>query len=89
MAMKPGSSLWLNKEDGDGSENSSIGVESCGMDSYSKGSGGRGRRKEKEKDTRTTESKDKVAAVPRQRRQKACWYLLTQTDKFASTRIPL
>ena len=45
MAMKPGSSLWLNKEDGDGSENSSIGVENCGKDSCSKGSGGKGRRK--------------------------------------------
>ena len=49
MAIKPGSSSWLDEEDGDGSENSPIGVESCGMDSYSKGSGGRGRRKEKEK----------------------------------------
>ena len=49
MAMKPGSSLWLNKDDGDGSENSSIGVESCGKDSCSKGSGGRGRIKENDK----------------------------------------
>ena len=66
MAIKLGSSSWLDEEDGDGSENSSIGVESCGMDRYSKGSGGRGRRKENEKDTRTTESKDNVATVTRQ-----------------------
>ena len=89
MPIKPGSSSWLDEEDGDGSENSSIGVESCGMDSYSKGSGGRGRRKEKEKDTRTTESEDNVAAVPRQRRQKACWYFVTSRIKSASARIPL
>ena len=72
MAIKPGSSSWLNEEVGDGSENSSIGVESCGMDRYSKGSGGRGRRKEKEKDTRTIESEDNIATILQQRRQKAC-----------------
>ena len=89
MAIKPGSSSWLDEEDGDGSENSPIGVESCGKDSCSKGSGGRGRRKENEKDTRTTESEDNVAAVPRQRRQKACWYFVTSRIKSASARIPL
>ena len=68
MAIKPGSSSWLDEEDGDGSENSPIGVESCGQDSCYMGSGGKGRRKEKEKDTRTTESEDNVAAVTRQRR---------------------
>ena len=47
MAIKPGSSSWLDEEDGDGSENSPIGVGSCGKVSCSKGSGGRGRRKEK------------------------------------------
>ena len=66
MAIKPGSSSWLDEEDGNGSENSPIGVESCGKDSCSRGSGGKGRRKEKEKDTRTTESEDNVATVPRQ-----------------------
>ena len=40
MAIKPGSSSWLDEEDGDGSENSPIGVESCGKDSCSMGSGG-------------------------------------------------
>ena len=70
MAIKPGSSSWLDEEDGDGSENSPIGVESCGKDSCSMGSGGRGRRKEKEKDTRTTESADNVAVVLRQWRRK-------------------
>ena len=40
MAIKPGSSSWLDKEDGDGSENSPIGVESCGKDSCYMGSGG-------------------------------------------------
>ena len=69
-----GSSSWLEEEDGDGSDNSPIGVESCGKDSYSMGSGGKGRRKENQRDTRTTESEDNVAAAPRQRRQKACWY---------------
>ena len=58
MAIKPGSSSWLDEEDGDGSENSPIGVESCRKDSCSMHSGGRGRRKEKEKDTRMTESED-------------------------------
>ena len=77
MATKPGSSSWLDEEAGDGSENSPIGVESCGKDSCSKGSGGKGRRKEKKKDTRTTESEDNVAAIPRQRRHKACWYFVT------------
>ena len=89
MAIKPGSSSWLDEEDGDGSENSPIGVESYGKDSCSKDSGGRGRRKENEKDTRTTESEDNVAAVPRQRRQKACWYFVTSRIKSASARIPL
>ena len=51
MAIKLGSSSRLDEEDSDGSDNSPIGVESCGKDSYSKGSGGKGRRKEKEKDT--------------------------------------
>ena len=87
MAIKPGSSSWLDEEDGDGSENSPIGVESCGKDSCSKGSGGRGRRKKK--DTRKTEFADNVAAVPRQRRQKACWYFVTSRIKSASARIPL
>ena len=49
MAIKPGSSSWLDEGDGDGSENSPLGVESCGKDSCSMGSGGKGRRKEKEK----------------------------------------
>ena len=89
MAIKPGSSSWLDEEDGDGSKNLPIGVENCGKDSCSKGSGGRGRRKENEKDTRTTESEDNVAAVPRQRRQKACWYFVTSRIKSASARIPL
>ena len=43
----------------------------------------------KEKDTRTTESEDNVAAVPRQRCQKACWYFVTLRIKSASVRIPL
>ena len=38
----------------------------------------------KEKDTRTTESEDNVAAVPRQRRQKACWYFVTSRIKSAT-----
>jgi len=33
MAIKPGSSSWLDEEDGDGSENSPLGVESYGKDS--------------------------------------------------------
>ena len=41
MAIKPGSSPWLDEADGNGSENSPIGVDSCGKDSCSKGSGGR------------------------------------------------
>ena len=77
MAMKPGSCSWLDEEDDNGSENSPLRVESCGKDGCSMGSGGGGRRKENEKDTRTTESEDNVAAVPRQRRQKACWYFVT------------
>ena len=77
MAIKPGSSSWLDEEGGDGSENLPIGVESYGKDSCSKDSGGRGRRKENEKDTRTIESKDNVATVPRQRHQKVCWYFVT------------
>ena len=40
MAIKPGSSSWLGEEDDDGSENSPLGVESCGKDSCSMGSGG-------------------------------------------------
>ena len=40
MAIKPGSSSRLDEEDGDGSENSIIRVESCGKDSCSMGSGG-------------------------------------------------
>ena len=68
MAIKPGSSSWLDEEDGDGSENSPLGVESNGKDSCSMGSGGEGRRKENEKYMRTTESADNVAAVPQQRR---------------------
>ena len=83
------SSSWLDEEDGNGSENSPIGVESRGKDSCSKGSGGRGRRKKNEKDMRTTESAYNVAAVPRQRRQKACWYFVTSRIKSASARIPL
>ena len=39
MAIKPGPSSWLDEEDGDGSENSPIRVESCGKDSCSIGSG--------------------------------------------------
>ena len=39
-AIKPGSSSWLDEEDGDGLENSPIEVESCGKDSCSMGSGG-------------------------------------------------
>ena len=68
MAIKPGSSSWLDEGGDNGSENSPIGVESCGKDSCSMGSGGKGRRKENEKDTRTTESEDNVATVPQQRR---------------------
>ena len=49
MAIKSGSSSWLDEEDGNGSVNSPIGVESYGKDSCSKGSGGRGRIKKKEK----------------------------------------
>ena len=89
MAIKLGSSSWLDEEEGDGSENSPIGVESCGKDNCSKGSGGRGRRKEKEKDMRMTESEDNIAAVPRQRRQKACWYFVMSRIKSASAQIPL
>ena len=33
MAIKSGSSSWLDEEDGDGSKNLPIGVESCGKDS--------------------------------------------------------
>ena len=89
MAIKPGSSSWLDEEDGDGSKNSPLGVECCGKDSCSMGSGGGGRRKEKEKDTRMIESEDKVTAVPRQRRHKACWYFVTSRIKSASAWIPL
>ena len=45
--------------------------------------------KKKEKDMRTTESKDNVATVPRQWRQKACWYFVTSRIKSASARLPL
>ena len=38
--------------------------------------------KKKKEDTRMTESVDNVATIPRQRRQKACWY-------FAMSRISL
>jgi len=40
MAIKPGSSSWLDEEDGDDLENSPFGVESCGKDGCSMGSGG-------------------------------------------------
>ena len=40
--------------------------------------------KRKNKDTRTTWFDSRTATVPRQQHQKACWYLLTQTDKSAS-----
>ena len=69
--------------------NSPFRVESYGKDSCSMGCGGGGRRKENEKDTRMTESEDNVAAVPRQRRQKACWYFVTSRIKSASAWIPL
>jgi len=41
------------------------------------------------KDTPMTWFDSRTATVPWQWCQKACWYLLTQTDKFVSTRIPL
>ena len=63
MAIKPGSSSWLDEEGGNDSDNSPIGVESCGKDSCSKGSGGRGRRKENEKDTMMTESRIKSVSA--------------------------
>ena len=77
MAIKPRSSSYLDEEDHNGLENSPLRVESCGKDGCSIGSVGKGRRKENKKDTRTTESEDNVAAVPWQRRQKACWYFVT------------
>ena len=40
MAIKPGSSSWIDEEGGNGSGNSPIGVESCGKDGCSMGSGG-------------------------------------------------
>ena len=40
-------------------------------------------RKKKKEDTRTTESVDNVATVPRQRRQKGCWYFATSRIKSA------
>ena len=49
MAIKPGSSSWLDEGDGDGLENSPLGVESCGKDSCSMGSRGKGRRKKMKK----------------------------------------
>ena len=67
-----------------------LGEESCKRDNCSMGSGGSGRIKKKEKeDTRTTESVDNVATIPRQRRQKACWYFVTSRIKSASAQIPL
>ena len=89
MAIKSGSSSWLDDEDSDGSENSPLGVESREKDKCSMGSGGKDRRKENKKDTRTIESEDNVAAVSRQRRQKSCWYFITSRIKSASARIPL
>ena len=69
--------------------NSPFRVESYGKDSCSMGSEGKSRIKEKEKkDTRTTESVDNVATIPRQWRQKACWYFATSRIK-SSARIPL
>ena len=41
------------------------------------------------KDMRMTWFDSRTATVPWQWHQKACWYLLTQTDKSVSTRIPL
>jgi hypothetical protein len=49
MDIKPGSSSYLDVEDGDGSENSPIRVESCGKDSCFMGSGGKCRIKKKRK----------------------------------------
>ena len=49
MAIKPGSSSWLDEGDGDGLENSPLGVESCGKDSCFMGSGGKCRIKTKRK----------------------------------------
>jgi len=46
-------------------------------------------KKEKKKDTRTTWFKTSTATVPRQRRQKACWVFYAQTEKSASTQIPM
>ena len=40
MAIKPGSSSYLDEEDDNGSENSPLSVESCGKDGCSMGSGG-------------------------------------------------
>ena len=40
-------------------------------------------KKKKIEDTRTTESVDNVANVPRQRRQKGCWYFATSRIKSA------
>jgi hypothetical protein len=65
------------------------GLESREKDGCSMGSKGSGRNKEKEKDTRTTESKDNVATVTRQWRQKACWYFITSQIKYANAWIPL
>jgi len=36
-----------------------------------------------------TESEDNVATIPRQQRQKACWYFATSRIKSASARIPM
>ena len=70
--------------------NTSHRIERLLKDSFSMGSEGRDRRKEKEKeDMRTTVSEDNVAAVPRQRHQKACWYFATSRIKSASARISL
>ena len=81
MALKVGQGSPLVERNGfdedGGFQNSPLGLESHEKDGCSMGSRGSGRNKEKEKDTRTTESKDNVAVVPRQRRQKACWYFVT------------
>jgi len=42
----------------------------------------------RKKDTWITWLDSRTATIPWQRRQKACWYMLTQTDKFASAWIP-
>ena len=49
MAIKPGSSSWLDEEDGNGSENSPLRIESCGKDSCSMGSGGKGNQEKRKR----------------------------------------